>query len=229
MQLIETLCHWEVPLLCSLVLKYVAFKCLCYTNDSITPLKFASGDNVLPPEREERTKLTSATSLCPRHFYYDFLLKRYLSYNEFSPSTRGAFAQTNFCLCSGEHSNETCWQRSTKCHKDLLKYSKSKIEVLHQSCEPLATENLFYVLKEDKQSWKISLLWFLWHGYGKSIVFQCSCHCFLIYCGNNQCQILNQSFEWNSLKHLSKFMPQDWITLELPSVFLTLNNSFQWI
>lgn len=33
-------------------------------------------------------KLTSANSLCPRHLYYDFLLKPYLSYNEFSPSAR---------------------------------------------------------------------------------------------------------------------------------------------
>lgn len=31
-------------------------------------------------------KLTSANSLCPRHLYYDFLLKPYLSYNEFSPA-----------------------------------------------------------------------------------------------------------------------------------------------
>lgn len=63
------LCSWEVPLLCSLVSKFMAFKCLCYTNDSITPVKFASGDSVLPPERDERTKLTSANSPCPRHFY----------------------------------------------------------------------------------------------------------------------------------------------------------------
>lgn len=33
--------------------------------------------------REERVKLTSANSLCPQHLYYDFLLKHYLSYNEF--------------------------------------------------------------------------------------------------------------------------------------------------
>ena len=36
---------------------------------------------------EEKMKLTSANSLCPRHLYYDFLLKRYLSYNEFISST----------------------------------------------------------------------------------------------------------------------------------------------
>lgn len=42
------------------------------------------------PESEERMKLTSANSLCPRHLYYDFLLKPYLFYNEFSP-TRAEF------------------------------------------------------------------------------------------------------------------------------------------
>lgn len=54
-------------------------------------------------------KLTSAYSPCPRHLCYDFLLKPYLSYNEFSPSVGRAvpaFAQTHFCLCSGELSNE---------------------------------------------------------------------------------------------------------------------------
>ena len=89
MQLTEAPCYREVPTLCSLVLKFVAFKRLCYTNDSITPpFKCASGDSVLLPESEERMKLTSANSPCPRHLYYDFLLKPYLSYNEFSPSTR---------------------------------------------------------------------------------------------------------------------------------------------
>lgn len=71
--------------------KSMAFKCLCNTNDSITPpFKCASRDSVMLPEREERMKLTSANSLCPRPLYYDFLLKPYLSYNEFSSSTREA-------------------------------------------------------------------------------------------------------------------------------------------
>lgn len=110
MRLVETPCYWEVPALCSLVLKFVAFKCLCYTNDSITPpFKCASGDSGLLPERGERMKLTSANSLCPRHLYYDFLLKPYLSYNEIQSFYMGrgpGFAQTNFCLCSGEHLHE---------------------------------------------------------------------------------------------------------------------------
>ncbi len=86
-----------------MLLKFVAFKCLCCTNDSITsPFKCASWDNVLPPEREEGIKLTSANSLCPQRLYYDFLLKLFL-YNECSflyKEIIPACAQKNFCLCS---------------------------------------------------------------------------------------------------------------------------------
>lgn len=91
LQLFKTRCI-SVKFLCSLVLKCVWLKCLSYTNDSITPpFKCASRDSVLLPKSEERMKLTSANSLYPRHLYYDFLLKPYLSYNEFRSGTREEF------------------------------------------------------------------------------------------------------------------------------------------
>lgn len=56
--------------------KCVAFKCLCYTNDSITaPFKCLSSDNIFLQGREGRMKLTLANSLYSQHLYYDFLLK----------------------------------------------------------------------------------------------------------------------------------------------------------
>lgn len=120
----EALCHWEAPLLC-------AFGKVCGLQTPLQHkwfnysfLNFAGADNVLPPEKEERTELTSAKSLCPPRVYYDFLLKHYLWHSDLGEEC----VWTNFfffffwgCLFSGERWNETRWRCRTKWHKDARK------------------------------------------------------------------------------------------------------------
>lgn len=132
--------------------KYVAFRCLCYPNYSISPpFEFASGDNVLSPAREDKMKSTSAYSTTLLLWFY---IHRIFHVMNLVLLQRKHLEKLIF-VCPQENTQIKQLQTVTALNATKA-YSKIKREVWR--------ENLFNVLQRNGQSFKVNYpTGFSWH------------------------------------------------------------------